>query len=604
MTRQPSPALLVLLYGAALCWAIWFAFAPRPQPPAPWLIDHAVRDGRPADLPALCRSADQAVGCRMTFEVNFTHAAGMEGPWALYLPGYSSRLEVRLNGYALFDTRLAGSPGVLTQTVPLFIPLPDELLRQGSNALRLTVATWGPLSGYLSPVAVGPADALRAYYAPRAFQFVTLPRLMLSWQIAFAAILLTVWWARRRESAYLLFGLVLVCEVVGQAPLLIDVSGWSLDQLRLLHLVFVWKLVLLAHFAFHYTETPRPRWLPWLWLLPVAATMAFTALPHAAFAAFARALVFPAAFAVLLLGAGVFVRAAWRRGGWALHGVAAVIALSLVFSVHDVLVTYNQLTADRVFLGRLAMMGLLTVVGLLLIRRFAHALNRVDRFNERLRGEIAGAEAALRESLERQQAQRAAMWVARERERLTGDLHDGLAGQLLSIAAQCESPDADLPAVGQSARRALDDLRLVIDSLDDVGDDLATMLATFRDRIAPLLRAHAIALDWRMSHLPLVPGLHPSLVLEIFRILQEAVTNAVRHAGSDRLTIAVSPHEGGVRVQVIDYGSGSVAPREGGYGLASMQRRANAIGARLAITADGSGTRVTLGLPGQFPPND
>ena len=85
-----------------------------------------------------------------------------------------------------------------------------------------------------------------------------------------------------------------------------------------------------------------------------------------------------------------------------------------------------------------------------------------------------------------------------ERVRLMADLHDGIAGQLVSIIAlgeQAEDPVA--PEITRACHRALTDLRLVVDSMEDVGDDLGMMLAAFRDRIEPQLRRSGIRLDWR-----------------------------------------------------------------------------------------------------------
>lgn len=157
--------------------------------------------------------------------------------------------------------------------------------------------------------------------------------------------------------------------------------------------------------------------------------------------------------------------------------------------------------------------------------------------------------------------------------------------------------DADARDLGAAARRALADLRLVIASMAEVGDDPGMMLANFRDHIEPQLRALGITLDWWMHVLPEASGWSSSTVLELFRLLQEATINAARHSGADRVMIEISPTDGGVRVVVADRGKGGAADRPGGYGLANMRRRAQAIGARLAIDSYPGGTRVSVDLP-------
>nr|WP_247894012.1 ATP-binding protein [Azospirillum endophyticum] len=249
--------------------------------------------------------------------------------------------------------------------------------------------------------------------------------------------------------------------------------------------------------------------------------------------------------------------------------------------------------------------------------RFAQALGEVSRFNDVLRQEVAAVEAELRASFAREQAQTRAVALESERLRLTRDLHDGLAGQLVSIVAQCELPQRDYRRIGASARQALDDLRLVVASLDDVGNDLGMMLAQFHDRIGPQLQAQGIELDWQMTPLPDVEGLRSEHALTLFRILQEAVTNAVRHSGCRRVTIVMAPapgngpesREGGpvgraVRIVVRDEGCGipgGTGATRAGKGLNNMRQRAAALGADLAMLTGPDGTRIVIDLPFRLP---
>lgn len=102
----------------------------------------------------------------------------------------------------------------------------------------------------------------------------------------------------------------------------------------------------------------------------------------------------------------------------------------------------------------------------------------------------------------------------------------GLGGQLISIVALSERGQGGA-TITDAARAALRDLRLVIDSMDDIGGDLMLALGSWRERAAMQLRPHAIALDWRVAMpqgLPLHPELRPWHVIQIVRILDEAVT--------------------------------------------------------------------------------
>jgi signal transduction histidine kinase len=134
------------------------------------------------------------------------------------------------------------------------------------------------------------------------------------------------------------------------------------------------------------------------------------------------------------------------------------------------------------------------------------------------------------------------------------------------------------------------------------------------------MRSHNMSLDWRVltaQGLPVHPELRPWHVIQILRLLDEAVTNAVKHSGAGRVsvsieTIGAAGNQRG-RIVVEDDGSGfvgSLAARglgdsqpgvPQGRGLANMRRRAARCGAAIDICSDASGTRVSLELPTRFP---
>ena len=196
------------------------------------------------------------------------------------------------------------------------------------------------------------------------------------------------------------------------------------------------------------------------------------------------------------------------------------------------------------------------------------------------------------------------------------DLHDGLGGQLVSIVALSERGNAGA-SIGEAARAALKDLRLVIDSMDDIGGDLMLALGSWRERATAQLRPHGIALDWRIaspSGLPLHPELRPWHVIQIVRVLDEAMTNAVKHAEATRIMVTIetlTDAAGAMRgcITVADDGKGFMpgidpASVPTARGLRNMQSRARRCGADLELSSGTDGTRVRLKLPLRFPDSD
>jgi signal transduction histidine kinase len=133
------------------------------------------------------------------------------------------------------------------------------------------------------------------------------------------------------------------------------------------------------------------------------------------------------------------------------------------------------------------------------------------------------------------------------------------------------------------------------------------------------LRPHDIVLDWRVATpqgLPLHPELRPWHVIQIVRILDEAVTNAVKHASARHIAVAIETRDNGGGsygvISIADDGSGFALGDDGEAagasqttrGLRNMRSRAARCGAVLDLSSDASGTRVRLQLAQIFPDSD
>ncbi len=293
-----------------------------------------------------------------------------------------------------------------------------------------------------------------------------------------------------------------------------------------------------------------------------------------------------------------------------LLGCGVTVVLTSI--LHDVLEVAGFIADDRLFFTRLSYSAVLVAIGAGLTFRFAQALNRVDGFAAHLAIQLHAAEDKLKASFAREQERERAAALSRERARLMRDLHDGLGGQLVSIVALSER-GTEGGRIGDAARAALKDLRLVIDSMDDIGGDLMLALGSWRDRAAAQLRPHDIALDWRAAPpgLPVYPELRPWHVIQIIRILDEAVTNAVKHAGAKHVAVSIETRkdidgEHGC-ITVTDDGKGfSIGGenRPASRGLRNMRNRAARCGAVLELSSGAGGTTVRLQLPRRFPEGD
>ena len=196
----------------------------------------------------------------------------------------------------------------------------------------------------------------------------------------------------------------------------------------------------------------------------------------------------------------------------------------------------------------------------------------------------------------------------RERSRIARDLHDSvgqslaLVGFELDRAAKSASEDEirqqvhelreTVRSVVGELRETLSDLRTDVSEEHGVGQALHEFVARVRRRTELEI---CLEVDAR-RRLPL------AVERELWRIAQEAITNAERHAEATSVTVVWATDDRSAVLRVTDDGRGMPSAdhrRPGGYGLLGMQERADAIGATFAVTsAPGAGTevRVTLAL--------
>ena len=164
--------------------------------------------------------------------------------------------------------------------------------------------------------------------------------------------------------------------------------------------------------------------------------------------------------------------------------------------------------------------------------------------------------------------------------------------------------------VAQVLKECIDDLKISIDSLEPVDADLLALLAGLRFRLEQRLGEAGIALHWRTSEVPDLPWLDAQNALHVLRILQEVLTNIIKHSGATAITVSTAeaargtdPGVPGVQVCVHDNGR-PFAPLDtlppGRRGLGNVRARAQALGAQCSWehrAPETPGTAFTLWLP-------
>lgn len=195
-----------------------------------------------------------------------------------------------------------------------------------------------------------------------------------------------------------------------------------------------------------------------------------------------------------------------------------------------------------------------------------------------------------------------------ERHRIARELHDqigqSLTVVLLGLKQLADRAPADLAEelglLRESARAGLDDVRRVARELrpgvlDDLG--LQAALAALATDVA----AHGGPLV-RRTFGPGLPELPHDTELVVYRVAQEALTNAVRHARAGRVELSLLRLGDAVVLEVVDDGIGFDGPVSAGTGVSGMRDRAGLVGGSLEIVSSrGHGTATRLRVPAPLP---
>jgi two-component system sensor histidine kinase UhpB len=270
---------------------------------------------------------------------------------------------------------------------------------------------------------------------------------------------------------------------------------------------------------------------------------------------------------------------------------------------------------------------LLLIVDLLLLRRTLGPLRRLvqtmravepARPGRRARedahagSEILALAQAFNEMLDRVESERRnsarAALAAQEAERLrvARELHDEVGQTLTAVALRAKHAAGQAPGesevlidIAETIEGSLDDVRAIArelrpEALDDLG--LVNALIALCSRASrpgpPLVRRE---FDARL------PQLSPDVELVIYRMAQEALTNALRHAQAAEVTVSLRHQDANVVLEVTDDGRGLGEGLDEGSGIAGMRERSMLIGADLQIkSAPGEGVSVKLSV-GQAP---
>ncbi|MCI4645888.1 MAG: histidine kinase [Hyphomonadaceae bacterium] len=517
---------------------------------------------------------------------------------------------VELNGTPLYAGPSFGSWIGVTEFAPVGFLLPEDLLREGENEIGLIVDGGNPVLVHLTTI--GPAEPiLRSVHWSDVFNIFLAAAS--AFALFFVALLFFVvtWpeedrgWSRIAAVSLISWS---ICNIVGLGvpPNLPLKAALTLDFVCQFAMMFTFIAFVLARIS-----TPRRLQMA-VWglgalacvIVAIAGSQGLYYLAHYGYPAemYFKPLMAAGLLFTLLVAD---LRQPGRFGPVEMGAIAAALTALAIDGHKDIFdqaLPFNDRLYTHAYhqpwFGLIFALGLCALLATQASRARRIAVNHTAILQERL----TEREAQLAEVFGREKETARQRALIEERQRLMRDMHDGIGGQLVSLIVQSRADELTPPEISHSLSGVLEELHLIVDSLDTAEDTLPFALGAFRHRLEPQLRAAGIALEWDVA--PIVQHLDfgPEKTLQILRVLQQACSNAVQHSGAKTLTIRLQetgPAEAPqVALSVIDDGQGMDPAASQGKGMASMRQRCDKIGAAFTLnSAPGQGTQIAIGFP-------
>lgn len=529
--------------------------------------------------------------------------------WAVYLPYLYNGGQVWLNGSFVADVPESNAGHHNRWDRPHLIPLPASQLLETGNVLAIRAAVAPDDSPRRFPrIRIGAQSLLHPMYERRLFWTRTLPQITVSVCLLSAVFVLFIWWRRRSEVLYGLFGLAAflwgirtLTFVVEQVP----TERWTLWRAVYLGATGGF-IVVMAMFAMRHAGL-RKRWteramvayciIGPLWLLLTGA--ATEPLVNRVWTA-----------GLIPIGLSILILSVWRvsrERTLAATFMPVALVLAVLAGIHDYMIAWDagQLVrvwpawaAQRIFLLHYAANLLLLTMGGLLAVRFTRTLDALEDLNQNLESKVADRERELASNFARMATLQQENASSQARQLVMREIHDGLGSRLFTLLSRVERGDTQDAQVAEALRGCIGEMRLALDALAPGDLDFRAAWGNFLFRWQSLLEDAGVRPEWTIDMPEDATELAPKTALQLLRIAQEALTNVLKHAQATGVRVSLRIGNGRLELVVSDNGRGAATPAgPAGRGIDNMQARARQIDGHLEVRSGPDGMRVALRAP-------
>jgi signal transduction histidine kinase len=482
---------------------------------------------------------------------------------------------------------------------PLYVTVAPGLLRTGENVIhaRVNATSAGTYMHGLPQVRFGEAGQLR-----RSYQLINetgfgAQRTFFAMALTCGLITFFLWLARREDKvmfwysmACLMWGIVsiprLALRWVDFFQPVVPVLSWFLNYGLVVPVVIL---------CLRTINLKWPRFEGGLWVfLVIEATFPLWGTPgkwgH----------VWDVAnTALLLTGVVTIVRHTERPFRWSVVAQIAALLLMAGLMFFEVARYLGWLDIDLKAVRHYHVPLMLLAIGALIFERHVLAVRRTEQANVELEHAVMERTREIEANYGRMEEAARTQALARQRQRILADLHDGLGASLMGLLQRVQTGPGEHAGIEARVREALIEMKVAVDALKPHEGDLNSVLGNLRQRLNEMIQT-GLRLVWEVEELPPVTGLRPTTVFELQRIVLEAITNVLKHSGASEIRFSAhASTDSRIEIRISDNGHGfdsSLATV--GLGLANMRTRALRIGATLDIRRPPyGGTVVNLTLP-------
>lgn len=521
--------------------------------------------------------------------------------YALYLSRLSLNAEAYLNGQKI------GSGGSFTEPIsrnwnrPLLFTLPPDVLKERGNTLFIRMIAPQNSQGMLYAPEINLLHKLQPDYERASFIRITLNQTSSLLIVGIGLLMLSLWWRRKQDTAYGLFGLAAFVWALQSlnfyiitAPL--PTALWEvLVNASFQAIATLWLISLLE-----FVGIRLKRFNQLLWGILIFAPISLLLIPPPYFM---HATDF---WHLITMAAVVFGLALLAKTGFVNRNKDAkllllTLSLILLFAFHDWLIHTNVpgvnqwLVSGEEYLMQFSAPVLFLIVGLMMTSRYVGALNNYEQLNQQLEQRVVSKHRELDQNFQQLQSILKEQATLEERERIYQDLHDDLGAKLLTLVYRAQNPNN-----AELARSALQDLRDVVSRAGDESSALMHIMADYRIECEKRLGDVQIQLIWNNEIEDETLQLTQPQALNMGRIIREAISNVIRHAQATQVIVTLQLDIQHFLLAIQDNGIGlpPATDKSMGRGLSNIQKRASLLGGQVHFEQSASGgLKLSIQLP-------